>query len=769
MDLEESQVFPFTTPTTCFSSSPCSAVLLREKKKNTGKTTSSFRFATENHVLGVCSSSNQNQHQPVVLSNVIHRDNHPSTMICVGYAQYPAINNSSHNDSNGNNDDSTIQALALIDPLVIHMHRPEDDIGPFMTLRPPLSQQQQQQQQQPTVTTTTTSGDGSGHHNSTQRGDDGSVTSMNFPSNPPTQQGSKSHSRGSSLNSSASALTTTFASSTTTGLMTSPEASSRNLTSVDQHQQQQQDDSAYRIPTGGITSTASQLLEPPKARLILQVPCPTDQDCNSASTNMKRTKTTIQEFIALLRFRPLSPCLAQWDDTVGIFVGSADDSKLRFYHPPPVNQDGSLPHRRLLLARRSSDGNDGNDNDDFFPKTHFEFESPIMGIDFYSNVQLSEYTLAVVGQDGTIQLITWSGRGSVNTAGDHEIFGTISSHQVIVDGPLVSVHIQPRLPPSGETQDDEVSLRVVIGSLYGYVCTLTKRRRHGIQEEWTGPEMIVQGLWNPRIGDEDSVMAVCALEDCIALGTFGGRCLIYQKGSRYNDTQPYRLLWERTLPYSIHGLELRNNTENGSFEFWALTRRSLHIFTPTISSTTSLSLPPAKFSINKAKERLKRLLERPPPTIQEPMKESLTEEMMMEMPFETDAVTDLPDIGVATTKKMMMAEEGQDGGEDDEDEEEITQGSRISEDSRSRWTSEHERAMSASVAAMIAAELQALATSPSTSTSRPNDSVPVSLETSCTASWKSDETIVLVASVVVGETLVEDNNESSDDETWVSG
>ena len=546
MDLEESLVLPFTTPTTCFSSSPCSAVLAQKTTKNR-----SFRFATENHILGVSSS----HYQPVVHGSIVSRDRHPSTVICVGYAQYPVTSN---NNSNDELEDCRIEALALVDPLLLESNRPEDDVGPLMSLRQAIS------------------GDGNHHNHHHHLRDDMSVASTHFST---VQQGSKASSRGPSLNSSTSgALATATA--------TSFETSMRSMSLVEQH-----DDPTFHIPM--VATPQTQATDPPKARLILQLP-PTASPIREPHDSPSIGKSIVREYVALVDFRPLSPCVAKWgDDTVGMFVGSADDSKLRWY----------VPSSNGRLVARS--------DDDYLPKEHFHFESPIMGIDFYSSDSDSHCTLAVVGQDGTIQLISWYSAGNGNNP-----FDNLSSHRVIVDGPLVSVHIQPQRQPQGQATadgDKDVQvLRVVIGSLCGYVCTLTKIRRGTTNnEEWIGPEMVVQGLWNSRIGDEDSVLAVCALGDCIALGTFCGRCMIYQKASHYNSPH-YRLLWDCTLPYSIHGLELRH-TENGSFDFVVLTRRSLHIFQPTSSSTHSLHLPPAAYCIKTATERLKRMLERPPP------------------------------------------------------------------------------------------------------------------------------------------------------------
>jgi hypothetical protein len=526
MELEEILLSPFTTPSTCFSSSPCAGINRRLP----------FRFATENHVLGLSSPCNSSNNKPyrTVTHGTVPRDK-PS-VICVGFAQYPQTPSSA-----SVNLDEPIQALALIDPLCID--QPED-------APPPLRQPQ-------TATT--------GAPDTTAR-DDVSVVSVQDGST--VASSSRASSRRPSFNSGSVATTAASTRSKSDG------------TSM-------LDMSIRSLPNGGsgesssipimeaITTTSLQ--QPPKARLILHVP-PTTTSVDDE--NSMTTSTSAQVYAALCDFRPLSPCIAQWGGgggsdaattplTVGIFVGSADDSQLRFYEPTNPLDGGHLVARADL------------------PEEHFAIDTPVMGIDFHSNGET--HTLATVGQDGTIQIISWNG--------NERSFQDISSHRVIVDGPLVSLQIQE--------EADNGGLRIIIGSLCGYVCHLT-RAASAPASEWQGPTMVLQGLWNTVLQDEDSVLAVHAFGDCIALGTLGGRCLIYQAAL---FGQKYYKLWECTLPYSIHGLEVRMTTtdDDDSFDLIVLTRRSIHVFRP--KAAVPISLPRAKYSIQAAKDRIRSLLQ----------------------------------------------------------------------------------------------------------------------------------------------------------------
>ena len=533
MELEEIVCAPFTTATTCFSCTPCSGINRKLP----------FQFATENHILGLSPN-----YRPVTVASV-PRDN--SSVICVGFAQYPGPAFTKE----------PFQALALVDLTCID--QPEDTSPPLR--QPPT----------PDVIA-----DGGGK-------DDASVVSnahsvaQDGGSNTP-MKGRKPSSAASAVGSSV----TTMASSA--GASLSRSKSDSSTLALDASFRSSTERGEDLVEVEGITTS----LQPPKARLLLQVPTTYSSDGSM--------KTMVQDYVSLLDFRPLSPCLARWGHAIkpslassgiGIFVGSADDSQLRLYEPNLL--DGRLIARTDL------------------PEEDFQMDTPVMGMDYHSNGET--HILAVVGQDGTIQITTWSGN-------DEQLFASISSQRFIVDGPLVSLQFQ---------EHPEGGLGLVVGSLCGYVCRLKREAPTG---EWQDPQMVVQGLWNDQLQAEDSVLAVHPFGDCIALGTLSGRCLIY-RAEIYGDR--YYHLWECTLPYSIHGLETHIN-EHGSFDLIVVTRRSLHVFRP--KKLVPIWLPKPTYSIQAAKDLLLNLLRKPTPESIPKMAEEIDDEYPPQDPPETKNV-----------------------------------------------------------------------------------------------------------------------------------
>ncbi|KAL3934754.1 MAG: hypothetical protein SGBAC_009597 [Bacillariaceae sp.] len=240
------------------------------------------------------------------------------------------------------------------------------------------------------------------------------------------------------------------------------------------------------------------------------------------------------EYTAILTgFRPLCPCLACWGNvSMGVWLGSADDSQLRLYMPNIGN--GTLDQVMSLSTEVLT------------------FKTPVLAIDFASTKSLE--VLAVACQDGTIQLITWRG----------DAFEELGSYQVIVDGPILTVRVQESLG----------TLNVFVGSMCGYVCLLSRTESHA-PNQWDGPSMIVEGLHDQAIESADSVVVVNSYDNIVAVGTYGGRCILYTKlNFRY-----YKV-WECQLPYSVHGILIQQDR----FERWLLlvtTRRSLHLFLKT--------------------------------------------------------------------------------------------------------------------------------------------------------------------------------------------
>ncbi|CAJ1936419.1 unnamed protein product [Cylindrotheca closterium] len=241
------------------------------------------------------------------------------------------------------------------------------------------------------------------------------------------------------------------------------------------------------------------------------------------------------EYTAVLTgFRPLSPCLACWGDiSMGVWLGSADDSQLRLYMPNRAN--GTLD---LVMS---------------LPSEVLAFKTSVLAIDFASTQSLE--VLAVACQDGTIKLITWKG----------DAFEEMGFYQVIVDGPILTVRVQESLG----------TLNVFVGSLCGYVCLLSRTESHG-PNQWDGPKMVVEGLHNQAIESADSVVVVNSFDNIIAVGTHGGRCILCTR-----IKNRYVKVWECQLPYSVHGILLQRDEDGDRLLLLATTRRSLHLFLKT--------------------------------------------------------------------------------------------------------------------------------------------------------------------------------------------
>jgi hypothetical protein len=300
--MEEIFVAPFTTPTTCFSCSPCA-----DTNRNIP-----FRIVTENHVLGLVLVDGS--YRTVTYSSV-PRDK--ASVICVGMAQYPVAHS------------EILQALTLIDPLCID----QPDVAPF-----PL--------QHPTSSTRGIA--------DTSIRDDASIVSNTHSIS--IQDGSRTtrpQSRRPSSNTGPSTATTaTITNNSVPNYSAIPRTPSENsMMRMSDTIAGTRTNTTHDPPVLPL-SGASVVF--PKARLILQGPC-----------------TLVQDSIAVLDFRPLVPCIAKWGEEdeekknifCGVFVGSADDSLLRFYEPKK---------NRLILC---SD----------LPKEHFQIDTPVMAVDFYSN------------------------------------------------------------------------------------------------------------------------------------------------------------------------------------------------------------------------------------------------------------------------------------------------------------------------------------------------------------------------------------------------
>eukprot|EP00980_Cylindrotheca_fusiformis_P006620 scaffold1390_cov138-Cylindrotheca_fusiformis.AAC.23 len=273
-----------------------------------------------------------------------------------------------------------------------------------------------------------------------------------------------------------------------------------------------------------------------------------EDDENDASTRIEARlvlQTERGDYSAALgNFRPLSPCVARWGtESIGVWLGSSDDELLRLYIPN--ESDHSLQMHTLT-------------------EKFFVFKTPVMAIDFISHS--SSEVLAVACQDGSIQLIYWKG----------DLFENLSQYQVFVDGPILSLQLYAL----------SESVEVLVGSLCGYVCRLSR----------DGPTMVVQGYRNEAIHAEDSVLAVHFGHSYLAVGTHGGRCVLYTHNTHVQ-------IWECLLPYSVHSI-----VSHGML-LLVTTRRSIHVFRQTkCDRVLSSSQGDTKYSVERARSRLLKLV-----------------------------------------------------------------------------------------------------------------------------------------------------------------
>ena len=200
--------------------------------------------------------------------------------------------------------------------------------------------------------------------------------------------------------------------------------------------------------------------------------------------------------------------------------------------------------------------------------------------------------LGMACQDGTLQLRSWGKEGF--TLPQH-----VSRHEVMVDGPI--------LPLQFYTNSTDGSLRLLVGSLCGYVCQIKYNKS---KSEWQDPTMVVDNVQDERIdAEDDSVETVHGFEHFVAVGTHFGRLLLYECNCGVQNDY-FSLVWECILPYSIHGIVGYTNIEASVLKLIVTTRRTFHIFecpyhAPSPRSTTTRT---REYSVALAQERLLQLM-----------------------------------------------------------------------------------------------------------------------------------------------------------------
>jgi len=503
MEFEEIFTSPFTTQTTCYS---CG-------RKQIGSESADLQFATENHILSVRIPDDDDHVKTSCRS--LPRD--AAQMTCVGYDSW-------EEEQESDNDYTTVyhmEAMALIDPEILdddnpealteaNLHRPStlpvdrDDASSAVTTTRSQTNTLRRVSSFATATTATSTTNnpplsqsgGSYHRKSQSELSKGSIITSDSQQSLHTTHNSSNH------------LNTTIETSSTT-LVEAPQTKSKARLVLKQDR--------YSIRKSLLKASAESSGN-----------CENEQDDSNDHAYRRQLR---QSSFALLDFRPLCPCIAQWGGNPYIWVGSADDAMLRLYAPSGHDPRSLIP---VLL-----------------PEEHFFIRSPVMGLDFLSHD--GRHTLAVACQDGTIQLITWS--DADKSAITKSIFGDLQSQKVIVDGPLVCLKL-------------DCNQRVMVGSLCGFVCQLNWDDNSKL---WEGPHMVVQDLLQNTM--EESVLAVDVWKNYVAIGTHAGRCLLYAT----HDGENYFMVWQCVLPYPVHDICILT-TNQETLKLAVTTRRSFHVF-----------------------------------------------------------------------------------------------------------------------------------------------------------------------------------------------
>ena len=239
--------------------------------------------------------------------------------------------------------------------------------------------------------------------------------------------------------------------------------------------------------------------------------------------------------------RLLAPTLSKVRDQKYIlWAGSADDSELRCYHI--VNQE-----IRSIAVEKSE-----------------AVTSPIMSIDCCDDEDY--HSLAIGCQDGTVCIMSFS----FTTTGDQISLETRTTHSVIVDGPIMSLHL--------------TKTRVLLGSMCGYACQLSCTN-----DVWDEPRMVVdQFLWDSRYEADDAVLAVEYWMDRVVLGTYSGLVQVHVPVGKSR----YAVEWSCRVPDAVHAIAHYQN------KLVVTTRTSILMFEAK-----------AIYSAERAKHRLQKILD----------------------------------------------------------------------------------------------------------------------------------------------------------------
>ncbi|CAB9515037.1 expressed unknown protein [Seminavis robusta] len=547
------------------------------------------------------------------------------------------------------------------------------------------------------------------HTTTTQQGDDGTIVTMdgagstaaasNTNNNRPRRRVSSSNNSVSSTDTGTTAMTvgstTSAASSATPAVINIDTTASSSISTTTA--------SSANVTTGNNIATNNAATTGKLANLVEEKDEEKDNDQEEEEQNKQPLARIVlqhcqtkRQFSKGIEYRPLAPKIVilqqprQESETavVGVWVGSADDTKLRLFRTPThdctsLGAESSSSSLSSLLVETNIMGCPVDDEEENTTTTNtkalspISFQSPIMAIDCVSlspheqeqpstpragNLPTLERTeddfasdddgeeeqglvlerpkdhkdtsitdtdtrglVGVACQDGTIRFYgySWSAIDNSNTLQCRE------ECTVVVDGPIVSLHLHVHAADSPhqaqeQSQDNnnnkDNAVEAIVGSLCGYAARFYKPSMDVFS--WQGPFMVAEGFGtamnDPSAADEqdeeDSILAVHAWEDKVALGTYSGRCLLFgrdaatENNSKTAHDDDYGMpYWDCQLPDPIHGIcplpttlatTSGSNEAGGAMRLLVTTRRSLHIFQEV----------PREYDPERAKRKLEMLL-----------------------------------------------------------------------------------------------------------------------------------------------------------------
>ncbi|EJK62840.1 hypothetical protein THAOC_16533 [Thalassiosira oceanica] len=215
------------------------------------------------------------------------------------------------------------------------------------------------------------------------------------------------------------------------------------------------------------------------------------------------------------------------ESAVAIFVSSVKDGKLHLYLANAdsvqcrVRQDSTIPSD--IPCFQEVDLGLGNTNDKG-SNCSFWSASPITSLEACHSPNNTTY-VAISCYDGTIRIVALFLSEDANEAKVVNV-EIRSNSTFIVDGPALTLRFGCK---------DDGSLIVVAGSLYGYACLFYQvRSRKGEEQEFDGPLLIVDDLYDPQNNSEDSITSAHVARGSdgrlvIIVGTHRGRVLIFRQ------------------------------------------------------------------------------------------------------------------------------------------------------------------------------------------------------------------------------------------------